>query len=245
MASVYYRCMKCLWPLYIVECSEASELMFEKLLTKLVEYKKIKPSVADQAKFEFPDFMSTLVKENRDEFLAFRKETDWLDEFFWRYIESKNQFKSLRNFFQIVLILSDGQAQVEHGFTIDKQLLDDNMRSETLVAHRIAHDHMSSHNIKPYQIKINSMMMELVKNAKKSSFLELKEKGLKKLKTTVEQFKTDADKFSFAAEKKASLADIKATIPKANVMKKAASENHEILEKLQNKKRIMEMKSEL
>ena len=50
--------------------------MFEKLLTKLVEYKKIKPSVADQAKFEFADFMSTLVKENRDEFLAFRKETD-------------------------------------------------------------------------------------------------------------------------------------------------------------------------
>ena len=70
----------------MVECSEASELMFEKLLRKLVEYKKIKPSVADQAKFEFSDFMSTLVNENRDEFLVFQKETDRLDEFFWRYI---------------------------------------------------------------------------------------------------------------------------------------------------------------
>ena len=60
----------------MVECSEASELMFEKLLTKLVEYKKIKHSVSEQAKFEFSHFMSTLVKENRDEFLAFRKETD-------------------------------------------------------------------------------------------------------------------------------------------------------------------------
>ena len=66
----------------MVECSEASELMFEKLLTKLVEYKKIKPSVADQTEFEFSHHMSTLVKGNGDEFLAFRKETDRLDEFF-------------------------------------------------------------------------------------------------------------------------------------------------------------------
>ena len=62
--AVYYRCLKSLSPTYMVECSEASELMFEKLLTKLVEYKKNKPSVADQAKFEFSRFMSTLVKEN-------------------------------------------------------------------------------------------------------------------------------------------------------------------------------------
>ena len=44
--------------------------------------KKIKPSVADQAKFEFFHFMSTFVKENKDEFLAFQKETDRLDEIF-------------------------------------------------------------------------------------------------------------------------------------------------------------------
>ena len=49
--SVCYGCLKCLSPSYTVECSEASELMFEKLLTNLMEYKKIKPSVADQAKF--------------------------------------------------------------------------------------------------------------------------------------------------------------------------------------------------
>ena len=134
---------------------------------------------------------------------------------------------------QIVLILSHGQAQVECGFKINKQLLDDNMSNETLVEQRIVHDHILSHNIKPYQIEINSRMMELVKNARKSYFLELKEKELKKLKTsvnvqreklneeiedtncqikllqsTVAQLKAHADKFSFAAEKKTSLVDI-------------------------------------
>ena len=59
-----------------------------------------------------------------------------------------------------------GQEQVEPGFTINKQLLDDNLSSETLVAQRIVHDHILSRNIKPYQIEINSRMMELVKKYK-------------------------------------------------------------------------------
>ena len=106
--------------------------------------------------------------------------------------------------------------------------------------------------------------MELAEYARKSYFLELKEKGLKKLKTivdaqreklneeigdtncqikmlesTVEQLKADTDKFSFAAEKKTYSVDIKAT-------KRAASEKQEMLEKLQNKKeRILEMKLKL
>ena len=68
----------------MVECLEASELMFEKLLAKLVDYKKLKPSVSDQAKFDFSHFVSTLVKENRDEFLAFRKELiDWMNLFWY------------------------------------------------------------------------------------------------------------------------------------------------------------------
>ena len=160
---------------------------------------------------------------------------------------------------------------MECGFTINKQLLDDNMSSETLVAESIVHDHMLSHNIKHYQIEISSRMMELAKYARKSYFLELKEKGLKKLKTivdaqqeklneeigdtncqikllesTVEQLKADTDKFSFAAEKKTYSVDIKATISKADATKRAASEKQEMLEKLQNKKeRILEMKLKL
>ena len=221
--------------------------------------------------YEFSHFMGTLVKENRDEFFAFRKETDRLDEFFWRYISSKDQSRSLGKVLQIILILSHGQTQVERGFTTNKQLLDDNMSSDTLVAQRIIHDHMLSHNIKPRQIETSSRLIELVKNARRNYFLELKEKGVKKLKSdadvqreklneeiedtnhqikllesTVEQLKADADKFSFKTEKKTSLADIKATISKANAMKRAASEKQEMLDKLcVKKKHMIERKSEL
>ena len=72
---------------------------------------------------------------------------------------------------------------MERGFTTNKQLLDDNMSSDTLVPQRIIHDHMLSHNIKPHQIETSSRLIELVKNARRNYFLELKEKGLKKLKS--------------------------------------------------------------
>ena len=74
---------------------------------------------------------------------------------------------------------------MERGLRINKQVLDDNMSSETLVAQRIVHEQMLSHNSKPDQIEISSRIKELVKNARKSYFLELKEKGLNKLKTSV------------------------------------------------------------
>ena len=90
--------------------------------------------------------------------------------FFWRYVGSKDQFKSLRKLFQIALIFSNRQAQVEYGFTIYKQMLDDNISTETLVAQRIFHDHMLNHNVKPYQIEINSRMMELVKKQETATF---------------------------------------------------------------------------
>ena len=49
-------------------------------------------------------------------------------------------------------------------------MLDDNISTETLVAQRIFHDHMLSHNVKPYQIEINSRMMELVKKQGTATF---------------------------------------------------------------------------
>ena len=83
--------------------------------------------------------------------------------------------------------------------------------------------------------------MELVKDAQKSYFLHLKEKGLKKLKTyaeekrektndeiedtnrqvkllaeTLAKLKADGDKYSFETEKKTLLVEIKATLLTAN-----------------------------
>ena len=61
---MFAKCLKCLSPSYMVECSKACEILFQKLLEKLVSY-KIVPSIADDAKMEYSWFVSTIVKKNR------------------------------------------------------------------------------------------------------------------------------------------------------------------------------------
>ena len=187
LKSVFARCLKCLSPSYMVEYSEACEILFQKLLEKLVSYEKIVPSIADDAKMEYSGFVSVIVKKNSDEFLSFKKEKDRLDVFLWRYIGAKSQFSKLRNVFSMLLILSHGQAQVERGFSTSKLLLDVNMQNETLVAQRIVHNHMFRENMKPQDLQMTKHLMELVKDVRKSYFLHLKEEGLKKLKTDAEE----------------------------------------------------------
>ena len=94
---------------------------------------------------------------------------------------------------------------------------------------------MVSENMKPKDLQMTKPLMELVKDARKTHFLHLKEKGLKQLKTDAEEkreksndeiedtnrqiklleetvAKFKADKNSFEGEKKTSLVEIKATL---------------------------------
>ena len=73
--------------------------------------------MADSAKTEYSDPITFIVKENRNEFLSFKKETDRLDKCFWKFIGGRSQFSNLKNVFQILLMISHGQAQVERGFS--------------------------------------------------------------------------------------------------------------------------------
>ena len=96
----------------MVEFPEKHEYLFDKLLMKLVTYKKLVASVADLAKGEFSKFCETVVVGNKEEFLSFDKDKDCLDYFLWKFTDLK-MFAKLQHVIKIVLILSLGQAQVE------------------------------------------------------------------------------------------------------------------------------------
>ena len=130
---------------------------------------------------------------------------------------------------------------------------------------------MVSENMKPQDLQMTKRLMELIKDARKSYFLHLKEKDLKKLKTdpeekrekisdeiedanrqiklseeTVAKLKADSDKYTFEAEKKTSLVEIKATLSTANTLKRAAFEQQELTDKLSAKKTcLIEKKADI
>ena len=79
--SFFARCLHCLSPNYIGECSETCEKLFDKVLSELVVYYKvITPDTADGSKSQYSKFVTTVVKENKSEFLNYSKTDQRLDE---------------------------------------------------------------------------------------------------------------------------------------------------------------------
>ena len=121
--SYFARCTGSLSPLYLAEAPESSEKYFSGLLSKLVEFKQIKPSTADVEKEEFSHFVRFVVRENKVYFSEYNFDRDCLDEFYMRYLKGTIRYKKLTSAIQLVSALSHGQAVVEHGFILNDKLL--------------------------------------------------------------------------------------------------------------------------
>ena len=57
---------------YYIYGIEVCQLLFQHLLMKLVSYKKVILSTADNANAEYSNFISSVVSENREQFLSFK-----------------------------------------------------------------------------------------------------------------------------------------------------------------------------
>ena len=66
-----------------------------------------------------------------------------LDAFYDAFFKHKPEFSNLWKVAKIILALSHGQAQVERGFSINKDISTTNMRLQTLVAKRRVDDHLN------------------------------------------------------------------------------------------------------
>ena len=67
------------------------------------------------------------------EFLSFIMNTDRLDEFYWNYIKDP-KYTKVWEVFRIIFSLLHGQAAVERGFSVNSELLVENLQEKTLVA---------------------------------------------------------------------------------------------------------------
>ena len=77
LSSLVACCLKCFSPSFMVEFPEKCEYLFDKLLIKLVTYKKLAASMAGLAKGEYSKFCETV----KEEPLSFDKDKDCLDYF--------------------------------------------------------------------------------------------------------------------------------------------------------------------
>ena len=59
----FARCLRCLFPNYIRECSEMCEKLFDKVFCKSVSYKVITPDTADHSESQYSKFVTKKKKK--------------------------------------------------------------------------------------------------------------------------------------------------------------------------------------
>ncbi|XP_023212734.1 uncharacterized protein LOC111615566, partial [Centruroides sculpturatus] len=75
-----------------------------------------------------------------EDFISERSDDDGLDTFYCEILKDDRQLQDLWSIIKISLSFSHGNASVESGFSVNKSLLSENLKEESLVAQRLVYD---------------------------------------------------------------------------------------------------------
>ena len=134
-------------PIYIAtEKAEVLQSKMQKLLSHLLKLKVFTSNVCDSAFNEYGEFIGDELR--RIKFQEFDRSESPLDDFFFKVVDIKKH-KNLVNVVKLILTLSHGQAAVERGFSVNKSILENNMKEDSIVARKLIRDHMLAHSLSP------------------------------------------------------------------------------------------------
>ena len=98
-------------------------------------------------------------------FKSFKRSQDRLDQFYFETLGVCTK-SSLGKLLQSLFVLHNGQAEVERGFSINKALLEDNMKEESIISRRRIKDYMYAYKLEPYQVNVSKDMQMSVATAR-------------------------------------------------------------------------------
>ena len=103
------------------------------------------------------EFLSSTCKENKSKFKNF-------DDFLRVYFHKNEKYSSQWKICQIVYVLSHGQSSVEHGFSVNKRLLVENLEEISLVSQCIC-DYFASLGLPVHEYHIPNDLVKSCKGA--------------------------------------------------------------------------------
>ena len=203
---VVVRAAAALAPKDMVRHSEESAVRFQALSDKLYALKNITAETADKAKHQFDELLKSVKFEHKEMFLKFNYVEDRLDTFLGLYLANENQFKDLWYICKLIFTLSHGQSNVERGFSLNKEILQENLKEKSLVAQRIVYDTLKVSNVKLDQFVIKPDLRKSCKLAYQRYRLEQeKSKYCAKEKSKSEKRKMKLEEINALKKQKLSL----------------------------------------
>ena len=125
----------------MVSNPEKATKMFQQVLQRLIETRWKTSEEADTVLAQYRKLASDAKKYHLDKFSSFRIGTDRLDSFLFTVLHEQKESQHLWITVQL-LTLSHGQATVERGFSVIKEVLTPNLQETSLVAIRLVHSSM-------------------------------------------------------------------------------------------------------
>ena len=91
---------------------------------------------------------------NREKFASFDKLSDAVHVFLSNFLHKIPKYKVFWKVCSIIFVLSHGQSAVERGFSINKELLVENLQEKSLVSQRMVYNHINSNKINIHEYKL-------------------------------------------------------------------------------------------
>ena len=111
--------------------------------------------VADQAKNQHDELLDLVKYEKNDEFLNFGFKKYRLNAFLYKNLTSYS-YKDLWHICKLIFVMSNGQSNVERGFYLNKEVLQDNLQVKSLIPQGLIYDTLkctaSDLNSSPYYL---------------------------------------------------------------------------------------------
>lgn len=125
---VILRSLSCINPVVIRNNQVLCEKRMDFLLQSLHDSSNISALTADSAKQQFLSFVNNA--DNKKTLSTFSENKDRLDSFYHSLLADKEVYKDFWAVVRIVLTLSHGNASVESGFSVNKDIVVENLKED-------------------------------------------------------------------------------------------------------------------
>jgi len=110
----------------------------------LIEVNRVSSNDADDIIQQYSDLIQQGSISEASQFSGFDQAACRVDKFFYDRMANSPPYAKLWTVVKIILLLSHGQATVERGFSVNKEVESYNLKEDTFSARRIICDHVNA-----------------------------------------------------------------------------------------------------
>lgn len=204
---------------------EACVTKMKRILEVLVEAHRLKSAECDKVIYQSGQFLDYCSVESDFEHFDPSKPTSRVYKLFYEHMAGNKQPVQVWSVVKLLLLMSHGQATVERGFSVNKEVAVENLKERSFIPQRIIRDHIESVGGLPnVQISKKKLLMssagaqqKYLSHLEEQRRMKVSQKKILKTKSTMQeidllkkkkrQFETDvkallksADEFADRAE---------------------------------------------